>query len=122
MSEKISPKALKVKKVLKRSIKRVKKSVKRETSEKKKPRLKKLLTTQDSQEKIMKKLNPKRKALSLKRKSKEKKGLGVKVIKAEMNSVSKRADYLCKISFAQTNKSTKVIIQNSLHILLKMIN
>jgi len=63
-----------------------------------------LLNTQGSREKIKSNY----KTLSLKRKKIKKKGLGVKVIKAEMNSVSKRAGYLCRVSIFKTTKSTKV--------------
>lgn len=68
-----------------------------------------LLNTQGSHERIKKGLKANYKTLSLKRKKKEVRGLGVKVIKAEMNSVSKRADYLCRVSIFKTTKSTKVV-------------
>ena len=67
-----------------------------------------LLNTQGSHERIKNGIKSNYKTLSLKRKRREKKGLGIKVIKAEMNSVSKRADYLCRVSIFKTTKSTKV--------------
>ena len=68
-----------------------------------------LLNTQGSHERILKINKSNYKTLSLKRKKKKvKKALGIKVIKAEMNSVSKRAGYLCRVSIFKTTKSTKV--------------
>jgi hypothetical protein len=66
-----------------------------------------LLNAQGSHEKLHKSKKARFKAMSLKKK-KENRGLGIKVIKAEMNSVSKRADYLCRVSIFKTTKSTKV--------------
>lgn len=70
-----------------------------------------LLNAQGSHEKLYKNKKNRFKAMSMKRK-KESKGLGIKVIKAEMNSVSKRADYLCRVSIFKTTKSTKVGLKN----------
>ena len=78
---------------------------KREVEKRKKPKT--LLNAQGSHERI-RNLKNNYKTMSLKKQKKKKKGLGVKVIKAEMNSVSKRADYLCRVSIFQTTKSTKV--------------
>ena len=84
---------------------------KKKEVEKMKPKT--LLNTQGSHERITSKKRNKYKTLSLKRKKKnDLNGLGIKVIKAEMNSVSKRADYLCRVSIFNTTKSTKVKILN----------
>lgn len=49
-----------------------------------------------------------RKALSLKKKKVEKQGIQLKIIKADMNTVTKRADYLCKVTVCNQTLSTKV--------------
>lgn len=49
-----------------------------------------------------------RKARSLKKKKLDKQGIQFKIIKADMNTVTKRADYLCKITLCNETLSTKV--------------
>jgi len=79
---------------------------KKKEIERKKPKT--LLNAQGSHERLKQKKRTNFKTMSLKRKKKEKRGLNIKVIKAEMNSVSKRADYLCRVSIFQHTRSTKV--------------
>ena len=72
----------------------------------------KLFRKRRSSREIAIKENQMRKSIALKKKQLEIKNrsIGIKIVKAEMNSVSKRAHYLCKITIGETDKCTKVLL------------